>query len=102
MASIIIGCAALISDRVQKRRRAKQEVKQEYADRFEELKAENEKRVRGLSSASQEKRAASGTAAGEPPAYESVVDTRRSSVDERDRTSVEADGREGRHRPEEA
>ncbi|KAK5002224.1 hypothetical protein LTR16_007148, partial [Cryomyces antarcticus] len=61
MASIITGCAALISDRVQKRRRAKKEVKQEYADRFEELEAENEKRVRGLSSASQGKRAASGT-----------------------------------------
>ncbi|TKA78147.1 hypothetical protein B0A49_01711 [Cryomyces minteri] len=61
MASIIIGCAALISDRVQKHRRAKKAVKQEYADQFEELKAENEKRVRGLSSASQEKRVASGT-----------------------------------------
>ncbi|KAL1634621.1 hypothetical protein SLS58_010616 [Diplodia intermedia] len=49
MASILLGCAAVISPRVRERRRAKVEREREYADNFAALQEENEKRVKRLS-----------------------------------------------------
>ena len=50
MAALIIGCSAFLADRLSKKHRAKKERNAEYAANFESLKAENAKRVQGMSS----------------------------------------------------
>jgi hypothetical protein len=44
MASLLLGCAAVCSDRMSKRRKAKRESKKDYDAHFEDLKAENLRR----------------------------------------------------------
>lgn len=49
MAGILISLGACLTERISKKRSAKKEREAEYAANFEELKAENAKRVRGMS-----------------------------------------------------
>jgi hypothetical protein len=44
MASLLLACAAICSDRVSKRRKARREGKKDYEEHFETLKAENMRR----------------------------------------------------------
>jgi len=44
MASLLLGCGALLSEKIRKRHRLKKENEREYAERFEEMKAENIRR----------------------------------------------------------
>ena len=43
MAALLLGCGALLSDRLKQRHRFRKENEKEYAARFEEFKAENER-----------------------------------------------------------
>lgn len=44
MASLLLACAAICSDRVSKRRKARKDAQKEYDDDFENLKARNLRR----------------------------------------------------------
>ncbi|QDS77842.1 hypothetical protein FKW77_006572 [Venturia effusa] len=44
MASLLLACAAMCSERIAKRRKARREEKKDYDDQFEALKAENLRR----------------------------------------------------------
>lgn len=54
MATLLLNCGAAISSRIRARRHAKEEREREYAENFEKLQAENEKRVKRLSAMSQQ------------------------------------------------
>ncbi|EOD46659.1 hypothetical protein UCRNP2_6605 [Neofusicoccum parvum UCRNP2] len=54
MATLLLNCGAAISSRIRARRQAKEEREREYAENFEKLQAENEKRVKRLSAMSQQ------------------------------------------------
>jgi len=49
MAALIVGCSAYLVDHLRTKRQAKKEREADYAANFEELKAENAKRVQGMS-----------------------------------------------------
>ena len=85
MAALIIALGACLHDRISTRSRAKRERNAEYAENFEELKAENAKRVRGFppSNANVERVEQVGTGRGgagggdvKLPRYEDVVGDR--------------------------
>jgi hypothetical protein len=83
MASLLLACAAVCSDRVSKRRKAKREGKKEYDEHFESLKAENMRREswrQSLSNNQHESMAQvpksvfdSASPADAPPSYDDIA-----------------------------
>lgn len=63
MAALIIGCGALLTDKIQKRRRAKKENQRELQENFEQLKANNAERQARIKMNYQ----------SAPPSYEDVT-----------------------------
>lgn len=85
MASIILGCLGFALPKIRERRRQKKAAQREYADQFDELREQNEKRVKQISSTAITT-CKCGAPAGHrgpcmfarkakspPPAYETVV-----------------------------
>lgn len=79
MAALLIGCLSWSFDRVSSKRRARKARDLEYQEHFEELKAENAKRVRNLSGASTMKDSTTGLAENsdptlpDPPKYDDIA-----------------------------
>ncbi|GAB7341850.1 hypothetical protein MBLNU457_g0170t1 [Dothideomycetes sp. NU457] len=78
MAALLVACGACLADKFSKKRQAKRERDADYAAHFEELKAENAKRVHGLHGMSTQNleyssRHSSFTPEmGEPPKYDAI------------------------------
>lgn len=78
MAALLVACGACLADKFSKKRQARREREADYAAHFEELKAENARRVSdlyGLSSQNPEyaSRHSSFTPEmGEPPKYDAI------------------------------
>jgi len=75
MAALLIACGACLTERFSKKRQAKKEREAEYAANFESLKAENAKRVYGMSTQNLEyesQRTSYTSEMGEPPKYDAV------------------------------
>jgi len=71
MASLIIGCGALIADKVSKKRKERKDNKLAEQDDFETMKAANEQRAKRLPETApiyKERHSADG-----PPSYETAV-----------------------------
>ncbi|KAK3082239.1 hypothetical protein LTS18_010656 [Coniosporium uncinatum] len=68
MASLIIGCGALIADKVSKKRKERKNNKLAEQDDFESMKAANEQRAKHLPEIYKERHSADG-----PPSYETAV-----------------------------
>jgi len=81
MAALLVACGACLADKFSKKRQAKKEREAEYAANFEELKAENAKRVHGLHGTSTQnleyasQRSSYTPEMGEPPKYDAIDGT---------------------------
>jgi len=76
MASLILGCGALISDRIRTRREAKKRRQREYDEQFEQLKTENQKRVQNISGVNggvNQQTRQNGGSVPNPPSYDAVA-----------------------------
>jgi len=97
MASLFLGCGALLSDRLSKKRSARRESKREYDENFENLKAENMRRESWI----QRKNTSPPTLNGmyntayvpsdRPPSYDDIAV--RKSMDMNEGTSNEGSSR---------
>lgn len=76
MAALLVACGACLADKFSKKRQARREREADYAAHFEELKAENARRVSELHGLSTGSRNSSFTPEmGEPPKYDAIDGT---------------------------
>jgi len=76
MASLLLGCGALLSERLSKKRSARRESKREYDKNFENLKAENMRReswIQRNDTARSNLYDTANVQSEEPPSYDDVA-----------------------------
>ncbi|KAF2143377.1 uncharacterized protein K452DRAFT_286201 [Aplosporella prunicola CBS 121167] len=83
MASLLLGCGAVFSERLARRHRAHREITREYAENFELLKKENEKRVQTIANQY-------SASSSPPPSYEDIHDAASAGAIPSDRRPAES------------